>query len=565
MATDYRDVGIELAALDRWGATANLRAYGGVGDDSTADDDALDLAYAALPDYGGAILFPQGRWVFTREHAFLKPVVLVGSGPRHGKQFTASTTEHGSYIILGDDIDGALFRWTKSAADNILRGCGIRDLSILGSSRGYTVDAAIHAEACDQFALFNVDIESVAGRAIRVTRCVKGLFVGFDVYHCGDTSKSAVDLDPANSGDVQGCTFAQGRVESCYSAPYFSVGENAQTNKFDHLGFECEPATSATLQTHLSIAGEKNQFGLIHCNRTDTAATVTKLEVTGHRNTFAAVLFAGLKSDSAAAGDLVVSGLYNQFGTIEIEGVSAGTEDINCITLSGAGNTIGSVTGTRDGGFVLSGAYCTIEKYTSFTGAGQVVLSGANTRVGDALIQGNTLSGSPLVTLSGARAEAKVRAIACASVSEGVLITSSGRLLPGSYLNALTAGHGVRVTGALGCVDGVDIDTVGKHGIFVDAGDPRSISNNHIKSASGASAGTYSGISLEASTNHTTGGVCNGNRIEQGSNTHAASIFVTDNAGSPRYDYWTFVGNTYRSGGAISVSTGNNILGSNRS
>lgn len=558
MAIDFRGHGVDITALDRWGREANLRVYGGVGDGVTADDDALDAAYAALPEYGGTILFPQGRWLFMRDHAFLKPIVLLGSGPRHGEQWSTASDERGSFIIIGADIAGALFRWTTSALGNVVRGSGIRQLSVLGAYRAYSVDAALHVESADQFVMRDVDIEHVKGRALRVTRCVKGQFDCSDIFNCGDTGKPSVDLDPTGAGLVQGCVFSGYKIEVSHGADYFSANSNVYNCKFFGFGFEDSELDTETAQTFASVGGVRNQVEGWHFNRQGIASPTAKLILSGTHCQLDNLMVAG--HTSAVAGSILVSGNYNEIGAITGDGGTSGQPEstTDFMTVTGIGNHIGSVTGLRLGRVVISGNYNQLDSLSSTTAAMQSLLvSGQYCVVGDAMVAFSTYTGTP-VEISGAYSRARVRVLQCTGVTtEAVLVSgASAQLLPGSHVRNSPLAHGCRVTAAGGEICG-SFETVGKHGVFIDGGDPRLIDVRVIQFGAVA-ASTYDGVSMQSSTSKNTGGILRAFVAEAGGNTARNSVFVTDNAGTPRYNNWIM--DIVSPGLSTSVSAGNNQI-----
>jgi hypothetical protein len=488
----------------------------GVGDSTSA----IVLAAANLPAFGGKILL-SGRPVISSEIVLNRPVLFEHVGPKMGASW-AGSTERGGYILLGAAIAGAMFRFALPASAIETQGSGFKNVSIYGNARGFAVGSAIHIER----------------------------------------SKPAIDLDPSGGNYVQGSSFVQVSVETCYNAEYFKCSANVQTNKFDHLGFEAVPTDATTLNKFFVMAGERNQIGIMHLNQLDATATVPKMEVSGQFNTFANLLFAGRKSSTA--GDLLCSGHYNNFGLVEIFGYIGFTETFKSLIVSGTVNHFDSVISSLSGEPSITGDYNSFGSYKSVNNSAQFLVSGFYCEFEQLEFISSAYAGD-LVLLSGIRPTAKVRIVNAPNATSGVKISLSAKLMPGSFIFGITNGHGVWITNNLGSVDGVDVDTVGKHGIFIDNADPLSISNNRVKDASGLAAGTYDGISFQSTTTRSTGGTCNGNRVWMTTTTHRHAFFVTDNAGTPRYQNWTFVGNNHTSGGDFSVSVGTNIIASNRS
>ncbi len=58
----------------------NVKTYGAVGDGSTNDTAAIDLAIAALPADGGVLFFPPGDYLTSGDHELTTPCVVQGSG-----------------------------------------------------------------------------------------------------------------------------------------------------------------------------------------------------------------------------------------------------------------------------------------------------------------------------------------------------------------------------------------------------------------------------------------------------------------------------------------------------
>lgn len=122
-----------LAVRDKGGQVFNIKAYGGVADNSTDNTAAFNAAIAALPASGGIIYFPgtgiyRGNFLITRGG-----VTLQGDGSANNVNPTA-------YLAAYDNTKPVLQVGNDTG---LVKGTKIRDLEFLGRNPTGTYDGAI--------------------------------------------------------------------------------------------------------------------------------------------------------------------------------------------------------------------------------------------------------------------------------------------------------------------------------------------------------------------------------------------------------------------------------------
>ena len=569
---------LEAMPVQPMSVLVNVKSVGAYGDGIHDDTQAIQRAIDELISLGsgGVGYFPVGIYLITSQIVIDGSAIVLAGQTIGGGSGTDGRI--GTTILVGADIAGDVFVF-GSASTNYT-SCSVRDMSFadVGAAgagntlRNYAVSgAALHVRRCDRFILSNVTFRGIRGTALKVSKCTFGHFSNAIVQYCGAAAQPAVDITSLSSVlYTQGSVFVDFNVEvTCGGAQSVSIDQYAGANKFFGFGFETAALTSSQgVETcngiFLQVAGGRNSFVGFHFNIQDQGGTNPKVSITGDRNTFSDWIFDGLRP----ASNIYLDGAqHNAFSNIVDDGAT-GNEALWMFEFAGSSlqNTLTNVFGNRTSGISVNSASHYNKIQASFTvGSGAAYECAGTYNDADIKIVSFTGAGT-LITISGNHNDTLVHTAdndACAT--EVVLVSGSvSNIVEGSKINDSLLAHGIRVTGNSGRFNGIGISNVGKHGIFINGSQPLSICNNIVYNSGRATVSTYNGISLESTTNKTIGGVCNGNRVYNDLGTLLYGIFVTDNAGSPRYDYWTFVANNVRSGGAISISVGNNIIEHNR-
>jgi hypothetical protein len=377
-----------------------------------------------------------------------------------------------------------------------------------------------------------------------------------------------VDINQIDATNVtQQCDFIGFKIEvTCGGADFLNV--TSGQNKFVGFGFESDPLTSSqsaetTDGIYVDIVGDYGEYTDFHFN-TQPSGTNPKVRITGDYNLLSSFFFAGVRG----AADVYMNGAQQNILNNFLDRGGVTNVALWMVEMAGVSqlNTLSNFYGNLTSGISVnsSSIYNRFHAHIN-AGTGSAYTCAGTQNQAEITVTNNTGTGT-LVTVSGNWNDTKVFAYVNTACTAQVVLVSGAycNILPGSRIYNSQLAHGIQVSGSGGKYDEIEVSYVGLHGIYVNAGQPYSISNNKIVNAGLATAATYNGISLEAGADKTDGGVCNGNRILNGSGSLAHAIFVTDNAGSPRYDYWDFVGNNVRAGGDISVSAGNNIIEHNR-
>jgi hypothetical protein len=552
--------------------------FGAYGDGTHATETtaAIQSAVDALIALGsgGTVYFPAGIYAVNSQiEVDGHNIHLAGQDWGGG----SGSELHGSIILVGGDIAGDIIVFGSSTTT--YGGCGIRDIGFedivtpgVGiTSRNYAVSgAALHVRRTARFDLKNVDFRSIRGTALKTTQCIFGQFENILIEQCGATGQPAFEMPDTSGSDItQQCVFVGVRIEvTCGGADSLAINDTLHGgNKFFGCGFETDACTSSqgvetTDGVFLRDLGRYNSFTNFHFNRQGQGGVNPKVYISGDDNIYSNWIFDG---DRPAANIYLTGAQSSIFSNIRDSGDADNTARW-MIEMAGAClyNTFIGIYGYSTSG-ILVGASCAYNEINArFRGGSEKALDciGTNNKI-RIYLTGFTTD-TTLVEVSGDNNDVYVEADTNSSCATEVVLVSGLRsnILPGSRIRSSVLAHGIRITGNSGIFNNIHLTSIGKHGIFVDGLQPSEICNNLIELCGLAAAATYNGISLEAGSDKTTGGVCNGNRIT-GAN-HAFSIFVTDNGGAPRYDYWTFVGNNVRSGGALSISVGNNIIEHNR-
>lgn len=555
-------------------APINVLDYGVVGDGSTDDTVAIQAIFTA--GYTN-IYFPAGIYKLTAAVTVsVSNTQITGAGIPGTYTSTVRSTG-GSAFLVGAGITGSLF--TFGSSTNILKGCSISNIGFIdvgttgtASLRNYAITNAALNIFCDYFNLNNVQFYGIRGTALRTSRCVKSNFSDVSIDYCGASGLSAFRVGGTSASlATQGSTFKGFSIEvTCGGASAMTVTQYDTNNKFMGFGFENAAITSsqgleASDGIFLSDSGFNNQFSNFHFNRNDLTATNPKMNVAGTKNIYSSFLFAGQRSSDNV---YLNNAQFCQFSDFKDSGAAANVA-LWFVNIAGSSvyNVFTNFTGNATSGIniAVGGNQNTFSQITLADGSlSALTCAGQQNVFTDIYVSDYTTTGS-VITISGAFNKISAFIRACATATTGILVSGNYvNVLPKTTIFNLAAANGIEVTGNYGVIDDVEVDTVGVHGIYINGGEPVSVSNNTIINANQLG-GTGYGIGFVSGTNKTIGGVCNSNRVIAISGSHTNSIFVTDNAGSPRYDYWTFVGNNTRNGGSVSISTGNNIIASNRS
>lgn len=527
--------------------------FGAVPDGSTDCTAALQKAFASLADTSGIINLSAGQYVLSSTVTVGKNGWTLKGVARAGKTFATGAGYQASYIKIATMSGPALDITAYGSYPS--RGWTIADISFEGNSASRpTCDAVIKITSGDQGTIRDVDFQNIAGRAIWTIRCVKSAFRNIDIYTCGDTGKPALDLNYSGSNITQGCHFSDIRVESCINAPYINIASGAQQLHFTNLGFEASPSVTGSGQSYMAIHGTGHVVSNIHMNQ--NAGTSPRIVITGSFNTISNIASAG----THGASDIQINGgSYNVIANGSFVASGSG-EDFYAITITGSAwyNRISNVIFRSIGGVYSdsAGSGNVIDGCTQYQGRMAFVTSTANvTEVLNCYCDGLAqTTGAPAISLGGTYSVIKnchIRNSTTATI--GINVTGSTPVVRDNEIVNLTASNavGIKVGGNYASVTGNLISTVSGHGIQV--GDETSsaipvmcISNNSI---TGVGASAYA-IALMATADVTDGGVISGNRIR---GTASKSIYITDNAGAPRYKNLSIFGNNIYGGSSLSI------------
>lgn len=107
--------GASGAWVRKFGNSVNVKWFGAAGDGTTNDYAAFAAAIDALPDRGGALYVPQGKYRISSTINIAKPVRIIGEGIGQnpgivdGVSYTGADIYHGSRIVCDAGVAGIVF------------------------------------------------------------------------------------------------------------------------------------------------------------------------------------------------------------------------------------------------------------------------------------------------------------------------------------------------------------------------------------------------------------------------------------------------------------------------
>lgn len=296
----------------------------------------IQTALDAVGSNGGTVFFPAGRYLITAELVVNQQgTVLVGEGP---VRISFPDTPISSSIVLGANITGSMLVFEKDASAQVLKGCGVKQLSFDGVDQGFTVsEAAIHLEAADIATIENVTIFDVAGGGLLTKRCVRSYFANIDITGCGESGQPGFYMNETDSSNfTQGCTLVGIRIEAHQSGSYVKLSALAENNKLTDFHVETSSSIAATEQTYLEIAGDRNIFRGWTMNKNGGTSPRIDIVSGAQKNIFSDFISAG-----SHGGDVVeLAGDQNILSNFSITG---GGADVWAFDLSSNNNQINNV------------------------------------------------------------------------------------------------------------------------------------------------------------------------------------------------------------------------------
>lgn len=299
--------------------------FGAVTDGSIDCTNAIQKAIDSLGIYGGIVYFSAGRYKVTDEITIPYSGITLQGISKTGKLWKSSEYQ-ASYILLGADISGAIFKFTKMDSAPS-KGNTVKHLSFNGNNRSYFCDAAVWIYSSDGFTGDGLVFEQIKGRAIYTQRLVKGHISNIIISGCGDSSKPTIELGSIDvSNYTQSLTITSLSCETNYNDVYFKIDQYSQNNKLIGAGFETDSSIPDTEQTYIQIDGDYHQLSDIHINR--NGGTLPRIVITGSYNSVQSV-----RSQGIHGGDVFsITGSQNTISNIGVLGNNTSVYVVSCTT-----------------------------------------------------------------------------------------------------------------------------------------------------------------------------------------------------------------------------------------
>lgn len=239
--------------------TIDVTRRGAIGNGTTDDAAAFQLAATALVDTGGVIWVPPDRKYkisSTIDIRSDKPIYVMSGMGNNGL-----TT--GGYITPGAVLTNGIFRFRAlNGETNPFEqgGGGVLGVRFMDpATRSIAIDSAIYVEDGTNFLVRDCFFITLAGRALRIENSTVCRHIDGRIYGCGDTNKPAIDVvgGPVDSAHNNGLVGYYGRgviCEATYNAPSLKVSATGGIT-IEGMYFEQDTGTAALQNSFIECAG----------------------------------------------------------------------------------------------------------------------------------------------------------------------------------------------------------------------------------------------------------------------------------------------------------------------
>jgi hypothetical protein len=229
------------------------------GDGTTDDTAAIQAAIQYLETTGGAVYFPiPGQYNVTGQIIISSyyPVSLISN-----MGSPVSTSSYGSYIKIGGNISGSVFKYSAPGARGTSGGGTISGLSFVDSSNigswgtqgNYTLTACLELIDFNLSHVENCYFHFILGSAIKSQYMIMSNIRNCVFRYCGTTSKPALWLASDSGGTYvnQSVSISDCKLEVNHSAPYIQIDRYSEDIKIRGCGFEATPGTASSNQYYI--------------------------------------------------------------------------------------------------------------------------------------------------------------------------------------------------------------------------------------------------------------------------------------------------------------------------
>jgi hypothetical protein len=186
---------------------ANVLDFGAKGDGSTDDAAAFQAAANSLASTGGVIFVPPGKVYLIGSKVTIRSSYPIWLKSEMGNRVLAGaldgSTRVQSALIRPKNNLSYIFEWARAtggvsyadAGGGGVDGVAFSDWTTSPPYRLYTIDGAINIDEALYFTVRDSYFAWLAGRGLRIGRCVIARVENTWIYQTGDTGDSAIDVD----------------------------------------------------------------------------------------------------------------------------------------------------------------------------------------------------------------------------------------------------------------------------------------------------------------------------------------------------------------------------------